>query len=424
MTRSLITQKHALSSIALFMALCWAMPTQATSFDCKRASTQVEQLICATPELSQADDHLKKSYDQLLKLVPSQRSLKQQQRSWLANVLNHCLNSACLAREYNARIEILEADTQSLLTSNNANVCGTIVGFINRGTLSVLSVPSIEPTPNPEVIQSIFGESPYYTERYWLVDLNGDGIADHIEMTEEGTAHLNGAYAVSGRKGAEVSELSDDPPGPIEVLTLGRQHYVYSTNLWTLDKEGKFQKICSIEPSGEPELQLDEGKDKQVCSDLKNALSLDHHMFILPADPHGEFKRLIFNQPHKLKHPAAPEHTYLEGLAQADINNDGHLHNIVRIESTYVGGLPCSDTTIAVTDSTGTSVPDTETNRILTRQLGGYRCSSSLEALIYRGTTYIHLLDTGNAVYRITRGKAEKVCSFHTTQKYEATPVE
>lgn len=423
MTRSLIILKHALPTIALFMALCWAMPTQATSFDCKRASTQVEKLICATPALSQADDHLKKSYDRLLKLAPYPNSLKHQQRSWLANVLTRCSNSACLANQYKARIEILEADTQSLLTGNETDVCGTVVGFINRGTLSLLFMPSVEPTPDPEAIQSIFGASPYDTERYWLADLNGDGIADHIEMTDEGTAHLNGAYALSGRKGAEVAELADDD-GPIEVLTVGKQHYVYSTNLWNLDKEGNFRKICSIEPSGEPELHPDDGQDQQVCSALKNALTLDHHMFMLPDDPHGEFKRLTFNHPHKLKQPEDPEHAYLEGLAQADISNDGHLDNIVRIESTYVGGLPCSDTTIAVTDSAGTRVPDTETNRILTRQLGGYRCSSSLEAVIYRGMTYIHLLDADNTLYRITGGKAEKVCSFHATQKYAATPVE
>jgi len=62
-----------------------SMPLAAASFDCRKASTDVEHNICDDSALSQADSKLAKAYSRLRKALPrsERRILKKDQRRWL-----------------------------------------------------------------------------------------------------------------------------------------------------------------------------------------------------------------------------------------------------------------------------------------------------------------------------------------------------
>ena len=67
-------------------------------FDCAQAVTEVDVLICDTPELSQLDDDLNSLY-QLTKEHPDKSLLLQELREWLAK-RNACESEQCLLRAY------------------------------------------------------------------------------------------------------------------------------------------------------------------------------------------------------------------------------------------------------------------------------------------------------------------------------------
>ncbi len=67
------------------MTIAAAAPVQAASFDCAKAGTAQEKLICATPELSKLDEAVAAAYSQALaKLAePVKTAMRDSQRDWV-----------------------------------------------------------------------------------------------------------------------------------------------------------------------------------------------------------------------------------------------------------------------------------------------------------------------------------------------------
>jgi uncharacterized protein YecT (DUF1311 family) len=64
-----------------------ATPAAAASFDCAKARTKVEKLICKDPQLSRQDEDLAKAYGEALKLWDGQIAayVKMNQRGWVGS---------------------------------------------------------------------------------------------------------------------------------------------------------------------------------------------------------------------------------------------------------------------------------------------------------------------------------------------------
>ncbi len=84
-----------------------ASTDQIASFDCAKAFTPTEKIICSNTQLSNLDNVLMQSYKIALVNTKDSNSLKIQQRDWLANIRNQCNDSACLIKVYNDRISEL-----------------------------------------------------------------------------------------------------------------------------------------------------------------------------------------------------------------------------------------------------------------------------------------------------------------------------
>jgi len=83
--------------------------TQAAGFDCAKAGTKIEILICSTSELSSQDEELGNSYRAILNIYNAEEKTKivLEQRRWLKHVRNKCSTESCLVKAYAARIKEL-----------------------------------------------------------------------------------------------------------------------------------------------------------------------------------------------------------------------------------------------------------------------------------------------------------------------------
>lgn len=87
---------------------------QAASFDCAKAGTKVEKLVCANAELSKLDDQLSAAYKDGAKHTAEPDRYKREQRSWLKG-RETCLNDAdkattCLRELYSQRVQALSGN--------------------------------------------------------------------------------------------------------------------------------------------------------------------------------------------------------------------------------------------------------------------------------------------------------------------------
>lgn len=82
------------------------------SFDCEKAGTNVEHLICDNPELVKLDATVNRGYVAMLltdsKEISYQDPVRLDQINWIRNVRNACTDSACLLSAYRARVQYIK----------------------------------------------------------------------------------------------------------------------------------------------------------------------------------------------------------------------------------------------------------------------------------------------------------------------------
>jgi uncharacterized protein YecT (DUF1311 family) len=97
----------------------------AASFDCSKAKTPQEKAICASPELSAADDQLAAAYKVWLAAVPAEivPEVREDQRGWLRRLAANCTSeeaesttalAGCMMNQYPSRIKELRAKVLTL----------------------------------------------------------------------------------------------------------------------------------------------------------------------------------------------------------------------------------------------------------------------------------------------------------------------
>lgn len=88
-----------------------ASVAHAASFDCAKANSTVEELICSDQWLSNIDEEISNIYSSLLSESSSAaaREIQKSQRTWIVNVRDKCADSSCLITAYqNRRWELAE----------------------------------------------------------------------------------------------------------------------------------------------------------------------------------------------------------------------------------------------------------------------------------------------------------------------------
>ncbi len=104
-------------AVLVAMACAGASLAQAAgpSFDCARATSDVNRTICGSPELSALDRQLSEHYRALLAQPGADAAgLAREEAQWLRDVRNPCPDAACIRQAYTERDAALVARTRRL----------------------------------------------------------------------------------------------------------------------------------------------------------------------------------------------------------------------------------------------------------------------------------------------------------------------
>lgn len=113
-----------------------AAPAHAASFDCAKASTKVEYLICADHKLSELDEDLSDRYTAAVRDSSNSKAIKRHQLSWL-KTRNDCGNAACVKVAYEKRLAELTWELRGSFALSEQER-GQIAAQIMRGSDAIL----------------------------------------------------------------------------------------------------------------------------------------------------------------------------------------------------------------------------------------------------------------------------------------------
>jgi len=102
--------RHFILSIAVALM---AGNAHTASFDCAKASTKVERLICADKALSGLDETLAETYAWDAEGEGASPRAKAAQKAWLAQ-RNACADAACVRRQYEQRLSELSCKSDRM----------------------------------------------------------------------------------------------------------------------------------------------------------------------------------------------------------------------------------------------------------------------------------------------------------------------
>jgi uncharacterized protein len=86
----------------ILMTTAWA-----AGFDCAKANSKTEKMICESPDLSELDSKMSEKFNKSLAQNEAKSENILKQRQWLKKVRNVCQNKQCLKTAYQVRLEEL-----------------------------------------------------------------------------------------------------------------------------------------------------------------------------------------------------------------------------------------------------------------------------------------------------------------------------
>jgi len=107
--KNLWRSDHLDVCVLILASLLYPLSACATSFDCAKAFSTVEKLICSNDELSRLDSELAVSYKQALAASRNIRETKTSEKEWLRVARGICSDVTCLKEAYQKRIRDLKS---------------------------------------------------------------------------------------------------------------------------------------------------------------------------------------------------------------------------------------------------------------------------------------------------------------------------
>ncbi|WP_232786651.1 lysozyme inhibitor LprI family protein [Achromobacter sp. DH1f] len=110
--------------LTLGLATLWT-GAQAASFDCNKAVSTTERLICSDAETSALDGKLQGAYEtaQAATDAYGKKALAKEQRNWIKYARDMCQDIACLQQAYTARIAMLARNEKHIANGEVYSDC-------------------------------------------------------------------------------------------------------------------------------------------------------------------------------------------------------------------------------------------------------------------------------------------------------------
>ena len=195
-------------TVVIFFLSSSPSSAQAASFDCAKAGTKIERMICSDQALSAYDDRLNFEYKLMLELklkeFPNESGFATEQKNWLKNTRNSCKDIQCLLNAYAERIEALAEQPEDEYSFIDSPV---IVGCNESKGLMLIQGSS----------QS--GKAYYESQGYKISELKWDDLLVYGNKSPSGdTTYRNGSKTRTQSCGSYKVEidygyLNDDPMG-------------------------------------------------------------------------------------------------------------------------------------------------------------------------------------------------------------------
>ena len=146
----------------------------AASFDCTKAETDQEKMICSDSALSSLDDKLAKAYKSALLEATNTKVAEIQisQKEWLRNVRNNCTSKPCLVQAYEKRIvQLTSPKTKTPGPDSDCSMSEKIlVGPWEQVSGGFFEEMSFELAGSKRVFNSWIHERPDITGGTWKID--------------------------------------------------------------------------------------------------------------------------------------------------------------------------------------------------------------------------------------------------------------
>ena len=176
------------TTLIIFGWLVLSLTAQAAGFDCAKAGTKVEKLICGDAALSKLDEELNTAYKTALQDEKRADSIRQAQKKWMKE-RSGCQDAGCVKRVYRMRlVELNSSDgkgakheaTQVFQAKEPADAfCAEIKRMMHT---EVSEIKGAHQTVN------IYELDKYYLDGegtsikiYHDLDIDGDGTSDLVE---------------------------------------------------------------------------------------------------------------------------------------------------------------------------------------------------------------------------------------------------
>ncbi|QXG50028.1 lysozyme inhibitor LprI family protein [Pseudomonas viridiflava] len=119
------TSTHAMKLIFALSLTGLSHCAFAASFDCNKASTATEKLICSDAETSALDGKLQQAYKTALAATDAygKKALAKEQRNWITYRRGLCQDTTCLQQAYTSRIAMLARNEKNTLDGESYPDC-------------------------------------------------------------------------------------------------------------------------------------------------------------------------------------------------------------------------------------------------------------------------------------------------------------